>query len=54
MKQIEKNTVCYYCYGCGKLEDENFNGFKSCKHFITAVADWQEKYRKELKKSERI
>ncbi|MGN1269371.1 MAG: hypothetical protein ACI4UU_00655 [Clostridia bacterium] len=50
MKQIKKDTVCYYCYGCNKLEQETFEGVRNCKNFISAIENWQGKLREELKK----
>lgn len=50
MKQLEKDTVCFYCYGCSRLEIENFNGVRNCKDLIPVVANWQEKIREELRK----
>ncbi len=50
MKQLERDTVCYYCYGCNRLEQENFKGVRNCKDLMPAVADWQDKIREELKK----
>lgn len=45
MKQIKKNTLCYYCLGCSKQEDENFKGIMNCKNFI-AGRDTKEFYEK--------
>lgn len=53
MKQIEKNTLCYYCLGCNKLELEKFNGIMRCKGFVPGIENWQEKLREELKSSEK-
>lgn len=53
MKQIEKNTLCYYCLGCNKLELEKFNRIMRCKDFVAGVENWQEKLREELKSSEK-
>jgi hypothetical protein len=30
-KQWYRESLCIKCLGCGKLEDENFMGAKSCK-----------------------
>lgn len=46
MKQIKKNTLCYYCLGCNKQESEDY------KSVIKGIENWQEKLREELKKSE--
>ena len=53
MKQLERDTVCYYCYGCNKLEIEKFNGVKRCEKFVPAYSDWQEKYYKALKEEKK-
>lgn len=50
MKQIKKNTLCYYCLGCNRLELEAFNGILRCKNFGAGIENWQEKLREELKK----
>lgn len=34
MKQIDKQYLCYACYGCGRLELEDFNGVYRCKNYI--------------------
>lgn len=49
MEQIKKDKLCYYCYGCNKLETD-FKGVSRCKDFVSVVADYQEKIREELKK----
>ena len=49
MKQLKDSTVCKYCYGCNKLELEDFNGVKYCKGFLPAYIDWYKKYYKALK-----
>lgn len=54
MKQIKKNTLCYYCLGCSKQENENYRPVIRCKDFMTGKENWQEKLREELKKSEQI
>ena len=46
---LKKDKLCYYCYGCNKLETD-FKGVNRCKDFVSAVADYQEKIREELKK----
>ena len=50
MKQIEKDKLCYYCTGCMKLENEQFNGVRNCSNFIQAEPGWEKKMREELKK----
>jgi hypothetical protein len=54
MKQIKKNTLCYYCLGCNKQESEEYKSVARCKYFVPGIKNWQEKLRKELKKSEQI
>lgn len=49
MKQIDNKKLCKYCYGCNKLEDENFVGVMNCKYFAAGIKDWQTKWREELK-----
>jgi hypothetical protein len=50
MKQIEKNTLCYYCLGCNKQEDTDYKPVMRCKGFVPGINNWQEKLREELKK----
>lgn len=45
MKQIDNKKLCFYCLGCEKLSDENFNGVMRCKYFVAGMTDWQEKWR---------
>jgi hypothetical protein len=54
MKQIKKNTLCYYCLGCSKQENEDYKPAMRCKSFVAGIENWQEKLREELKKSEQI
>ena len=54
MKQIERNTLCYYCLGCIKQESEDYKPVMRCKNFTAGIEKWQEKLREELKKSEKI
>ena len=49
MKQIDNKKLCFYCLGCNKLENENFNGVMRCKGFIAGMADWQEKWKEQMK-----
>lgn len=49
MKQIDYKKLCYYCLGCMKLEDENFDGVMRCNIFIAGYTDWQEKWKEALK-----
>ncbi len=51
IKQIEKDTMCYYCFGCNRLEILEFDGVKRCKDFLAARKNWQEEMRKELQKN---
>lgn len=50
MKQLKKDTLCYYCLGGNKLELVDFNGVMRCKNFTAGIEDWQEKLGEELKK----
>lgn len=34
MKQIDKQYICYTCYGCSRLEIEEFKGVCRCKNYI--------------------
>lgn len=54
MKQIKKKTLCYYCLGCNKQENEYYKPVIRCKDFMAGKEKWQEKLREELKKSEQI
>lgn len=49
MKQIDNKKLCKYCLGCNKLEDENFDGVMRCKYFAAGVAEWQEKWKEQMK-----
>ncbi|MCI8518574.1 MAG: hypothetical protein HFJ51_00025 [Clostridia bacterium] len=53
MKQIEKSNICNYCFGCNKEEQEEFKPVMRCENFVSAIEDWQEKLREELKKNGR-
>lgn len=44
MKEIKKDKVCYYCYGCNLLEFESFEGKRNCKELI-ARRDMTEFYK---------
>ena len=35
MEQIKDNKLCFYCLGCNKLGDEQFNGVMNCRNFMT-------------------
>lgn len=37
MKQIEPDRKCYTCYGCMRLEQEEFNGVYRCNNYIKGV-----------------
>lgn len=50
MKQIEKNTLCYYCLGCNKQEDTDYKPVMRCKNFAPDRPDWREKLERELRK----
>ena len=49
MKQIDNKKLCCYCLGCEKLSCENFEGVMRCKDFIPDTADWQEKWKEQIK-----
>ena len=49
MKQIYNKKLCYYCLGCNKLEDENFNGVMLCKGFIAGMAKKKKKWKEQMK-----
>lgn len=53
MKQIKKDTLCYYCLGCNKQESEDYKPVKRCNNFVSGYENWQERLREELKKSEK-
>lgn len=53
MKQIEKNTLCYYYLGCNKQESEEYKPVMRCKGFVPGINNWQEKLREELKNNEK-
>jgi hypothetical protein len=48
MKQIDNKKLCFWCLGCNKLGDENFDGVMRCKDFAPGMKNWQEKWKKEL------
>lgn len=50
MKQIEGDKLCYYCSGCSRLEDKQFEGVRNCKVFASDRQNWREELEKELKK----
>jgi len=50
MKQLKADTICYYCLGCERLTNEQFDGVRNCKGFIPAMQNWQERLREELRK----
>lgn len=54
MKQIESNTLCYYCMDCNKQENTDYKPVMRCKGFVPGIENWQEKLREELKKNEQI
>ena len=47
--QIDNKKLCKFCLGCMKLEDENFNAVMRCKHFVHGQADWQERWKEQMK-----
>lgn len=50
MQQIKKKTLCYYCLGCSKQENEDYKPVIRCKDFMAGKEKWQEKIREELTK----
>lgn len=48
MKQISKKKLCFYCLGCNKLEDKEFEGIVRCENFIPSKRNWQEEWKKSL------
>lgn len=48
MKQISNKTLCFYCLGCGKLEDEEFEGVVRCGNFTASSNNWQKEWKKNL------
>lgn len=49
MKQIDDKKLCHWCMGYMKLEDEIFIGVMRCNNFIAGQADWQEKWKEQMK-----
>lgn len=49
MKQIDNKKLCFYCLGCNKLEDKNFDGIMRCKSFMAGYEDWQERWKEQMK-----
>ena len=52
MKQISNKTLCFYCLGCNKLEDEEFEGLMRCENIIPSKRNWQEEWKKNLESEE--
>lgn len=50
MKQLKKDTLCYYCLGCNKQEEIDYKPVMRCKCFVAGIENWQELLRKELQK----
>lgn len=48
---ISKDKLCYYCYGCNKMELEYFNGTRNCRNFTSVTEEWEKQWREELKKN---
>lgn len=48
MKQLQKDKICFWCFGCNRLEEENFEGTRNCKDFLPAKENWQIEYYKKL------
>lgn len=51
MQQINKNTACYTCLGCNKLELESFKGVYECKDKIKGVTYEQRGSNKNIKRA---
>lgn len=51
MKQLEDNKICKYCYGCNRLEVQDFEGVISCKYFVQATE--LDKYYKKLREDKK-
>lgn len=49
MNEINLDKLCYYCYGCNQLEQEEFNGIRKCDNFEPVIFNWQSEYLKGLK-----
>lgn len=54
MKQIDNKKLCHYCLGCNKLGSENFAGVMRCKNFTAGQADWQEKWKEQMKNAKQV
>ncbi len=53
MEQISNKKLCFYCLGCNKLEDENFDGVMRCENFVQSRQNWQEEWKKNLEIEEK-
>lgn len=53
MKQIDNKKLCKFCMGCERLTDENFAGVMRCNNFMAGQADWQEKWKEQMKNANR-
>lgn len=53
MKQIDNKKLCFYCLGCNKLEEKNFDGIMRCKSFMAGYEDWQERWKEALRRVEK-
>lgn len=38
MKQIKNDKLCKTCYGCNRLEQEEFNGVYRCNNYIKGLS----------------
>lgn len=34
---MDKDTLCYSCLGCNRLEDDLFNGVRRCDYFANVL-----------------
>ena len=44
-----EQTVCDYCLGCNRLENNFFKKLKHCPNFVPANTNWHEEYIKKIK-----
>ena len=50
MRQISNKKICFYCLGCNKLEDEEFEGLMRCENIIPSKRNWQDEWKKNLER----
>ena len=51
MSQLKDDVLCKYCFGCNKLENQNFLGVRNCKNFVSGYKNWREMYDKALNRN---